>query len=214
MIYLCGMKSKSKVISVEAVSMMRLQFASAEYGYKSGRSFIEAILNRLGSDGDLLMMVARNLECQENDLERKENQNGTSGKSISNDRKMNPDHRKMTHQENKFSGGELVVSKSDKMFKQSYQKKTVLPNSVNGDSGHGASPLPVLSSDPYGGIPVVGEGEWKVRDGCLFLTKNGGKGVIELVGADVDSEYVHKRIIALHNGERIEIDLTAKSGKL
>lgn len=216
MIYLCGMNIKSKVIGIESKAMMRLQFAAAEKGYRGCRKFIEDILEYVANDEGVLMELVNKMECQENDLERKENQNGTSGKSIPTDRKMNPDHRKMNlkNAENDFSGGELVISKSDKMFKDSYQKKTVLPNSVNGVSGQGASPLPVFTTEPYAGIPMVGEGEWKIRDGNLFITKDGKKGVIELLGADVESEYVHKRIIALHNGERTEIDLSAKSGRL
>lgn len=199
---------KQKVVSISDEGLIGIRIMAARLGV-STRVVVDMILDTVGMDSDLQERI---LECQENDLERKENQNGTSGKSISDHRKMNPTDRKMTHQENKFSGGELVVSKSDKMFNQSYQKKTVLPNSVNGESGHGASPLPVFSSEPYAGIPVVSEGEWKLRDGALFITSGGKKGVVELF--DVDSEYTHKRIIVSHNGEQIEIDLTAKSGKL
>lgn len=210
MIYLCVMNIKSKVIGIESKAMMRLQFAAAEKGYRGCRKFIEDILEYVANDEGVLMELVNKMECQENDLERKENQNGTSGKSIPTDRKMNPDHRKMNHQENKLSGGDLVISKSDKVFKDSYKTKTVLPNSVNGVSGQGASPLPVLSTEPYAGVAMVGEGEWKIIDGALFITSGGKKGVVELLGSDD----VHNRIIVSHNGERTEIDLSAKSGRL
>lgn len=212
MIYLCGMNIKSKVIGIESKAMMRLQFAAAEKGYRGCRKFIEDILEYVANDEGVLMELVNKMECQENDLERKENQNGTSGKSIPNDRKMNPDHRKMNlkNAENDLSDVDTVKSKSEKMFNQSYQKKTVLPNSVR-SGGQGASPLPVFTTEPYAGIPMVGEGEWKVSDGALFITSGGKKGVIELM--DVESEN-NKRIIVSHNGERTEIDLTAKSGRL
>lgn len=206
--YLCNMKArKQKVVSISEEGLVGIRIMAARLGV-STRVVVDMILDTVGMDSEFQEKI---LECQENDLERKENQNGTSGKSIPNDRKMNPDHRKMNHQGNKLSGGELVISKSDKMFKDSYQKKTVLPNSVNGVSGQGASPLPVFTTEPYAGIPMVGEGEWKVSDGALFITSGGKKGVIELM--DVESEN-NKRIIVSHNGERTEIDLTAKSGRL
>lgn len=216
MIYLCGMKSKSKVISVEAVSMMRLQFASAEYGYKSGRSFIEAILNRLGSDGDLLMMVARNLECQENDLERKENQNGTSGKSISTHRKMNPtdrkmisNHRKMTSEDTaEESVPEEVETKEEEAMLKSYKTKATVPNSgamKGNDEGVDASPVPLLTE--VEGIKGVPSGCYVVRGDKLYMSY--ANKMYETQIGD-QNKIVHLDI----DGKKIKIDTAKKLGSI
>lgn len=208
MIYLCGMKSKSKVISIEATAMMRLQFAGAENGYKSGRSFIEAILNLVAKDEGILKGLVSKIECQEIDLERKENQNGTHRKMNPDDRNLNLQENELKNAENEFSGGEFVISKNDKMYKDSYQNKAVLPKSVNGVGGQDACLLPVLETEVYGGIPAVKDGEYLVKEGALFITKNGKKGVV-----DID-QYEGKKIVVLHCGERIEIDLAVKAGKV
>ena len=210
MIYLCGMKSKSKVISIEATAMMRLQFAGAENGYKSGRSFIEAILNLVAKDEGILKGLVSKIECQENDLERKENQNGTHRKMNPTDRNLNLQENDLKNAENEFSGGEFIKLKKEEMFKGEYKTKTVLPNSVNGKSGKdGSGLLPVLETEVYGGIPQVKDGEYLLKDGVLFLTKNGKKGVV-----DIDSHLEGKEVVVLHCGERIEIDLAVKAGKV
>ena len=212
MIYLCGMKSKSKVISIEATAMMRLQFAGAENGYKSGRSFIEAILNLVAKDEGVLKGLISKIECQGIDLERKENQNGTHRKMNPTDRNLSLQENELKNAENEFveiSGGEFVISKNDKMYKDSYQNKAVLPKSVNGVGGQDACLLPVLESEVYGGIPAVKDGEYLLKDGVLFLTKNGKKGVV-----DIDSHLEGKEVVVLHCGERIEIDLAVKAGKI
>ena len=214
---------KQKVVSISEDGLIGIRIMAAMKGV-STRVMVEKILDAVGVDSDLQERI---MECQENDLEREENQNGTHRNLNPTDRKMNPthrnlisNHRKMNSEnaendfknaESELSGGEFVISKSDKMYKHSYKTKTVLPNSVR-SGGQGASPLPVFTTEPYAGIPMVGEGEWKVSDGALFITSGGKKGVLELM--DVESEYTHKRIIVSHNGERTEIDLTAKSGRL
>lgn len=207
MVYLCGMKSK--VIRIEDLAMREFRILGYEMGYSGSGKFIEAFLNMVANDDEIREMVCRKMECQENDLERKENQNGTHRKMNPTDRNLSLQENELKNAENEFSGGEFVISKNDKMYKDSYQNKAVLPKSVNGVGGQDACLLPVLETEVYGGIPQVKDGEYLLKDGVLFLTKNGKKGVV-----DIDSHLEGKEVVVLHCGERIEIDLAVKAGKV
>jgi hypothetical protein len=203
---------KQKVVSISDEGLIGIRIMAARLGV-STRVVVDMILDTVGMDSDLQERI---LECQENDLERKENQNGTSGKSISTHRKMNPtdrniilDHRKMTSEDTaEESVPEEVETKEEEAMLKSYKTKATLPNSgamKGNDNGVDASPVPLLTE--VEGIKGVPSGGYVVRGDKLYMSY--ANKMYETQIGD-QNKIVHLEI----DGKKIKIDTAKKLGSI
>lgn len=203
---------KQKVVSISDEGLIGIRIMAARLGV-STRVVVDMILDTVGMDSDLQERI---LECQENDLERKENQNGTSGKSIPDHRKMNPtdrniilDHRKMTSEDTaEESVPEEVETKEEEAMLKSYKTKATLPNSgamKGNDNGVDASPVPLLTE--VEGIKGVPSGGYVVRGDKLYMSY--ANKMYETQIGD-QNKIVHLEI----DGKKIKIDTAKKLGSI
>jgi hypothetical protein len=197
---------KQKVVSVSEEGLIGIRIMAARLGV-STRMVCDMILDAVGMDLELQDKI---MECQEKDLERKENQNGTSGKSIPGHRKMNPDHRKMTSEETAEIVPDEVVKeiKEEEEMLKSYKTKASVPNSISltgNDNGEDASPVPLLTEVegikgvPSGGYVVRGDKLYMSYANKMYETRLGDK-----------NKVVHLEI----DGKKIKIDTAKKLGSL
>lgn len=203
---------KQKVVSISDEGLIGIRIMAARLGV-STRVVVDMILDTVGMDSDLQERI---LECQENDLERKENQNGTSGKSISTHRKMNPtdrkmisNHRKMTSEDTaEESVPEEVETKEEEAMLKSYKTKATVPNSgamKGNDEGVDASPVPLLTE--VEGIKGVPSGCYVVRGDKLYMSY--ANKMYETQIGD-QNKIVHLDI----DGKKIKIDTAKKLGSI
>lgn len=203
---------KQKVVSISDEGLIGIRIMAARLGV-STRVVVDMILDTVGMDSDLQERI---LECQENDLERKENQNGTSGKSISTHRKMNPtdrniilDHRKMTSEDTlEIVPEELVQEIKEEEMLKSYKTKATVPNSgamKGNDEGVDASPVPLLTEvEGIKGVPSDG---YVVRGDKLYMSY--ANKMYETQIGD-QNKIVHLEI----DGKKIKIDTAKKLGSI
>ena len=203
---------KQKVVSISDEGLIGIRIMAARLGV-STRVVVDMILDTVGMDSDLQERI---LECQENDLERKENQNGTSGKSIPDHRKMNPtdrniilDHRKMTSEDTlEIVPEELVQEIKEEEMLKSYKTKATVPNSgamKGNDEGVDASPVPLLTEvEGIEGVPSDG---YVVRGDKLYMSY--ANKMYETQIGD-QNKIVHLEI----DGKKIKIDTAKKLGSI